>query len=121
MVLDELQGHAGIEQVRGDRVPESMEGVAAVETGQVTIPREERLDLTLAKWPFTSSKEWILGSSLRDRGVLPQEHGGHGEERLLGPDPALQAFDHDPAAPEIDVAALKKRHFTDPEAVVVDH
>lgn len=57
VVLDELERYAGVQEVRGDRVPEAVAGVAAIEPRTVAVTREERLDLALAKWAAATGKE----------------------------------------------------------------
>ena len=120
VVLDELEGDAGIEQVRGDRVAEPVAGVAAIEAGQVAVADEQRLDLALPERAVPSVEQGLLGGTLPCSEVAAEQPGRGREERLLGPRPALQALDDYPAPREIHVLAVEKGHLPHAECVVVD-
>jgi hypothetical protein len=64
VVLDELEGHAGVQEVGGDRVPKPMAGVAAIEAGQIAVAGEQRLDLALAERSRAAPEDWIFGLEL---------------------------------------------------------
>ncbi len=101
-------------------MPQPVAGVATVQLGEVPIEREQRLDLSLPERAVATLEEWILRGAAKRGGVAPEESSGRREERLLGPRPALQAFDDDPGALEVDVAAGEKPNLSHPQAVVVD-
>ncbi len=48
VVLDELEVETGVQQVRGDRVPEGMVGQVAGKAGTIAIERGARLHLALS-------------------------------------------------------------------------
>lgn len=102
MVLDELEGNAGIEQVRRDRMAQAMAGVAAVEAGAIAVATEKGLDLALLEWSVSTDKQraFRVGGGCQ---MFPEEFCRHGKERLLRPRPALETPDDDPASHEIDI------------------
>ena len=57
VVLDELEGHAGIEEVRGDRVPQRVAGEVPRQPGIPAVVNEPGLDLALLERPFCPGKE----------------------------------------------------------------
>jgi len=120
VVLDELERHARVQEVRGDRVPEAVAGVAGREPRPLAVAGEEGLDLALAQRPPAAGKERIRRPAAPPSEIAAEQPGGGAKERLLGPGSTLEALDHDPAAREIDVLAPQQRHLPDPQAVVVD-
>jgi hypothetical protein len=56
MVLHELERHAGVEQMRSDRVPQAMAGVARVEACAIAVANETRLNLSFSERPAATSK-----------------------------------------------------------------
>lgn len=88
MVLDELQGLAGVEEVGRDRVPEGVGRESRRQACGFAVFDKPGLDLTLAERAAAAGKERSAFRScgIDDRGkriVAP------GEEGLLGPVPAL--------------------------------
>jgi hypothetical protein len=57
VVLDELERDARIQEVRGDRVPQAVARVTAVESGAVAVEGEQRLDLALLKRAAATGEE----------------------------------------------------------------
>jgi hypothetical protein len=95
-------------------------GVSTVEAGHVAVADEQRLDLALAEWAVTAAEEGILGPLATACEIAAEEGRRAGEQRLLGPGPALEALDNDPATLEVDVATREQRDLSYPKTVVVD-
>lgn len=120
MVLDELQCHAGVEQVGRDGVSEAVAGEIRRQPRALAVVDEARLDLALLEWARPTTEEWLGRFSRLVGEVPPNKRDGGWPQGTLVPEAALQPLDHDAAAGEIHVLAAHERHFTDPQAVVVD-
>lgn len=119
VVLDELERGAGIEQVRGDRVPKRMRRQARGESGRVAVADEARLDLPALEWAVTARKERVAFTAGRDREVVTQELRGRSEDDLLAPRAALEAANEQPPALKVDIPTADEEHFSHAQPVVV--
>lgn len=120
VVLDKLEGHSGVEQVRRDRVPQGVRRQMSRKTGPVAVSDKTGLDLPAAKRTFVPSEERSRACRL-SREVQLKECAAAGEKRPLRPVAALQAPDEDPVAVEVDVLALEERDFPDTQTIEVHH
>ena len=121
VVLDEFQGHTGVEKMGRNRVAKRMRGGRARNAGQIAVSVEERLDLAFPEGAAVSGEQRTLWSGAVEgldmtRKQLPRP----GEERTLGPRAAFESLHEDPGAREIDVRAGEQSHLRDAEAVQVD-
>ena len=120
MVLDKFQGHAVIEQVRGDGMPKAVAGKRGRQAGKVAVVFEARLDLALLERPGAPGEEREAQLPASERQVLAKEIDQRAEDRSLTPGPAFQAADEHPTALEVHVPDPQQRDLPDPKAVEVD-
>lgn len=120
MILDELEGDAGVEEVRRNRMAQAVRGVVGVELGTGPVPAEEILDLALPERAGATGEERIDRVALGASEIPVEKLFRGGKERPLGPEAALDAFDDDPVPGEIDVAPAEEPDLAHAEAVVVD-
>jgi hypothetical protein len=120
MVLNELERETGVQEMRGDGMPQRMNREVPRETRQVAVPAEEILNLALLEWPASAAEERGFRVVGWRPEVLDQESGRSDEQGTLRPRAALEASDNDALTFEVNIATLKKRDFPDAQAVVVD-
>ena len=86
MVLDEFQGHTGVEQVGGDGVTQTVGRGRGRNAGQVAIAVEQRLDLPFFQRAAISGEERRAGIGLTEYlDMEGKQLPRPGEERALGP------------------------------------
>jgi hypothetical protein len=61
VVLDELKRQSRIKEMRRDRVPECMTGVAIRKASGISVAGEQRLDLSLLERTITAGEERVTG------------------------------------------------------------
>lgn len=121
MVLNELERHAGVQEVRRDGVPQRVAGQTAGDARGIPVPGEESLDLALLKRIQSSRKQGRVTVDPRPAEVDFQEGSGCREEGSFRPEAPLHPLDDDSPALQVDVVPFEEAHFADPQAVVVDH
>lgn len=104
VVLDELEGDAGVEEVGRDRVAQGVRGVVGIETRTGSVPAEEVLDLPFPEGSGAAGEQRLLVRRHARGEMVPKKALGGPKERTLGPEAALHALDDDPVAIEINVA-----------------
>ncbi len=119
VVLDELEGAAGVEQVGGDRVAQRVACEPPWEIRGVAIPREEGLDLALSERPPPPREERVVVAPVAPGQVPPEWAEDGGEDGALGPGAMLEPADDDSRADEVHVATAQKGHFADAQTVEV--
>jgi hypothetical protein len=120
VVLHELEGRAGIEEVRRDRMSQTMTAVPTRQPSSIAVTREQLLNPSFAERVATASRE--QGSRYRATcGEVPfQEPARARKQWALRPHTALHSFHDDPFANEINVVPFQERHLAHAEAVVVN-
>lgn len=120
MVLDELEVHAGIQQMGRNRMAQAVTSQVPWQPGTIAVAVEPRLDLSLPQRAMSSRKERSIRGIEIAAQVRPQRALRRRPQWVLAPSTALQALDDDPAAIEVDVASRQQLDLADPESVVVD-
>lgn len=119
MVLNELERGAGIEQVRGDRMPERVRRQARGEPGRIAVADEARLNLPTLERAVAAREERVAFGARRDREVVTQELRGRSEDDLLAPRAALEAANEQPPALKVDIPTADEEHFSHAQPVVI--
>lgn len=119
MVLDDLERGAGIEQVRGDRVPERMRGEVMGQLCAHSVAHEAQLDLSTLERPGAASEERLVRIARRPRQVPSKQHRCACEEYLLAPGATLEPPYEESSAIQLDVPPTQEEHLSHAQAVVV--
>lgn len=119
VVLDELERSSGIEQVRGDRVPQRVGRQAIGQSGGAPVADEARLDLAAPERPVPAREERRVRPAGDPGEVRTQQLERGGEEHLFAPATALQAPHEQAAAVQVDIPTPQEQHLPHAQAVEV--
>lgn len=119
VVLHELKRRSGVEQVRGDRVPQRMCGAIRGKPGARAVAGEEALDLPPSERPIPPGEERGVRSAWKTRDVLTEDDRRAREEDLLAPGATFEPPHQKATAVKVEIRTAQQRDFAHSKSVVV--